>query len=73
MASKNKVENLKTAGFAVKDLPGLNWYQLQKAIYEGHALYDKPATHEQGRALIEACFAEYARRGVSKVAKPDLK
>ncbi len=54
------------------DLTKLNWYWLQKALYEAHGLYDQPATRQQGRKLIEAVYEEYERRGVVRVQRPTL-
>lgn len=62
----------KSGGAAkVADLTKLNWYCLQKAMYEAWGMYDKPDTKEQGRTRIKAVYAEYARRGVSQVVRPE--
>jgi hypothetical protein len=52
------------------DLKSLNFYYLQKAIYEAHAKYDQPATREEGRKRINAVYDEYARRGVTMTKRP---
>ena len=54
------------------DLKKLNWYYLQKAIYEAHGLYDQPATREEGKKRINAAYDEYARRGVTMTKRPNL-
>ena len=53
------------------DLKRLNWYYLQKAMYAAWAIFDTPATKEEGRTRIKAVYAEYARRGVENVVLPD--
>ena len=54
------------------DLRKLNWYHLQKALYAAHALFDQPATREEGKARINAAYDEYARRGVTMTKRPAL-
>ena len=48
----------------------LNWIMPQRALYDAWREYDTPATREEGRRKILAVYAEYARRGVTKVAMP---
>lgn len=61
----------KSGGAKVADLTKLNWYYLQKAMYEAWGMYDKPDTKEQGRTRIKAVYEEYVRRGVSQVVRPE--
>lgn len=64
-------KKVKSGGATVADLTKLNWYYLQKAMYEAWSMYDKAETKEQGRSRIKAVYDEYARRGVSDVLRPD--
>ena len=50
----------------------LNWVQLQQALYDAWRVYDTPDTKATGRKQIRAVYAEYRRRGVTKVAMPRL-
>ncbi len=52
------------------DLRKLTWYDLQKALYQAHGLYDQPDTREEGRRRIHAVYDEYARRGVTRTKRP---
>jgi len=54
------------------DLNRLTWVQLQQALYAAWKQYDTPATQDAGREAILAVYGEYRRRGVEKVALPDL-
>jgi hypothetical protein len=55
------------------DLTKRNWVQLQQALYDARRQHDAPETRTEGRRRILAVYAEYARRGVTKVAKPRLR
>jgi hypothetical protein len=54
-------------------LSGLNWKQLQDALYAAHNLNDRAETREQGAELIRRVFGEYARRGIGNPAPPRIK
>jgi len=61
----------KVAAGKAADLTKLNWYHLQKAMYEAWGMFDKAQTKEVGRMRIKAVYEEYARRGVVDVLWPD--
>jgi hypothetical protein len=55
------------------ELARLNWKELQDELYKARELNDKPETCAEGARRIRAIFAEYARRGVKKVAPPAIR
>jgi hypothetical protein len=54
------------------ELRQLNFYELQNALYDAYSLKDAAPTREKGVERIKSIYAEYARRGIVKVAQPKL-
>lgn len=50
----------------ISDLPKLNFYELQHALYAAWRYYDKSSDKAGGKARITAIYEEYKRRGITK-------
>lgn len=56
----------------VADLPNLNFYELQHALYAAWRAYDKTTGEAKAanRQRVEAIYAEYRRRGITHFQNP---
>ena len=58
----------------LEDLPRLNFYELQHALYAAWRAYDHTKGSERARhkAMVESIYAEYRRRGITRFRTPVL-
>lgn len=58
----------------IKDLPKLNFYELQHALYAAWRAYDNTEgdARKQNRQRILDIYKEYRRRGITKFKTPDI-
>lgn len=58
----------------LSDLPKLNFYELQHALYAAYRAYDHTTDNERkkNKAKIETIYGEYQRRGITQFTPPVL-